>query len=126
MDNTVAKLRELTKVVAGDILKTSIEYKTTNGTAIGFGLFADENVAIQRVFFSAGTKFSNHIHDNADEYCILVSGCLIFSLNGKEPKITRGGVFIVNPLIQHSAHAIEDTWAIFVSIPPVVGYPGTM
>ena len=86
------KLKELTPKLHELILPISdnpgehiIEYKCAEGTAIAFGLYKEEDVGVQRVFMSKGTKFPEHNHEE-HEYILVYKG--------KVKKITNFGAFV--------------------------------
>lgn len=101
-----------------------IEYETGEGTGFGKGLYASEEVAVQRAYFSAGTVLPSHAHGETE---ILVSYRGKFKLvmgDGSEREYVPGEVALILPGTAHEARAVEDLWVIGITVPGSSGYPG--
>jgi len=110
-----------------------IEYNVPQGTAIGFGLYSMPEIAVQRVFMSKGTYFPSHTHDER-AYIIVYSGKLqmfkedddeksCFLCASDEHILIDGEAAFINPGCKHHGEALEDTWALIVTIPKGEGFP---
>lgn len=113
-------------------------YATTNdyGTFIGFGLYNDGDVAVQRVFMSRGTEVPEHAHEE-DEYVIIYKGTFEFAAKnggatckGKYGKLVGDTIVLkekdhiyIPSNVLHGGKMLEDTWIISVTIPAAAGYP---
>jgi len=114
---------------------TFTEYNVGDKTAIGFGLFKNDKIGVQRAFCNKSTEFPTHQHSE-QEYIILYQGkievfceevCIIkdYKLSNKtNPVILEGGdCAYFHPNTDHSIKILEDTWMIGIIIPSVEGYP---
>ena len=124
------KLKELTESLKPlhelikDCDENAIEYETIEGTLLGFGLYKSSDIAVQRIFMSKGSKIDKHIHEEAKEIGIVYKGKLIIKINNEEKVLEKGDIVYFNPKETHSARAEEDTWSLWITIPPSLGYPG--
>lgn len=101
-----------------------IEYETAKGTGFGNGLYADEDVAVQRAFFAKGAVLPMHQHEETE---ILVGYQGKFRLrfgDDSEREYMPGEVALILPGVPHQAEMIEDLWVIGVTVPGSPGYPG--
>jgi quercetin dioxygenase-like cupin family protein len=99
-------------------------YDVIDGEAMGFGLYNEERVAVQRVYVTSGSTFSLHNHD-ATEHIIVFEGEMIVN----KPDDLAGhkvltGESIVFPAHQdHEIYFPVGTWAIVVAVPSTEGFP---
>lgn len=100
-----------------------IEYKVKNGTSIGFGLLNQREVAVQKLFISAGTTFPTHRHSTQMEYGIIFVGELEITIDNEVKKLTRGDCIKFDPNTNHTLEAITDSWLITIAVPKIEGYP---
>ncbi len=126
-DEYLDKLRDLTPklsaFVPSDARSDVIEYETSCGTVIGFGLLAREEVAVQRVFLSFGSKFPRH-QLNETEFLIPYIGSLKVTINGETTLYKPGEACVLPPNTPHSTEAMEDTYIVAVTVPAdEKGYP---
>jgi quercetin dioxygenase-like cupin family protein len=99
-----------------------VEYEMDKGTAIAFGLWKQPNIAVSRTFFSGGSLFPEHSH-NEKEYLIVYQGQLDVTVEGKIISVTSGDTITICPGQAHSAEAIGDTRLIAITIPAAEGFP---
>jgi len=94
------------------------EYKVEQGTVLGFEVDRDDRGTVTKVFFSQGTVFPEHQHKSDIEHGIICKGRLkVLYHDGKEKEVGVGEVISMYPGEVQGRHALEDTWAIFVTIP---------
>ena len=112
-----------------------VEYNVKNGTSLGFGLFKNGTIAVQRAFGTKGTKFPEHQH-NEQEYIIVYEGEIeifcdnLFTINNcvandqTSPVILKeGDCAYFPPNTNHHLTYLQDSWIIGIIIPSVGGYP---
>ena len=129
-NNGMSVLRALTEALpdplsayVGNRGQGIIEYDLPAGHAIGFCLFANNAVSVQRAFLSAGATFPPHSHD-ANEYVLIYKGRGKSISEKGERVILEGECFHATPRERHTFMAIEDTWLIAITIPAdKEGYP---
>ena len=127
-DEIIDKLRELTTLLHSFVRYDSgkgsvIEYDTSCGTVIGFGLYKSEEVGIQRAFLLFGAILPRHRHDQT-EILIPYTGTLKVTIDGETKLYRPGEVCILPPNIPHTAEAVEDTYVVGVTVPAdKMGYP---
>lgn len=121
--------KQLTRSLTDNISKDSdvvIEYKTEEGRIIGHGLLKEDDVAIQKIFSSKGSKLEFYIH-KVREWLIVTKGKYSITIdtgNGLKKKILiRGDSVYMEPGTSHSAEALEDTYLIAITVPSDGGYP---
>jgi len=125
MEN-IEVIKELTPHLT-DMLNRSndgvIEYSVECGTVIGFGLFHNDVVAVQRAFASFGSLFSRHEHAE-HEILIVISGHMVV-IYDDETKVSLNSGESVNipPNTPHRVDVLDDTWMIGVTVPASEGYP---
>ena len=102
-----------------------IEYPAQQGTVIGFNLYHDKHIAIQRVFFSNGSITGDHTHGESVEMITITEGELVveFVDTGKRKTLKAGDGIKIDKGVGHQGLAIKDTWAIAVTIPADEGFP---
>jgi len=110
-----------------------IEYLVEDGSTFGFGLFKEDEVAVQRAFFSKGTIFPLHQH-NEHEYVMVYRGKLKIMCEGDSKNVycikdSKAADFIcpidlgIGDCVYfpsntiHGQTALKDTWAILITIP---------
>ena len=99
-----------------------VEYQVSEGTAIGIRVFANAEVTIQRCFLSKGTEFPCHQHAE-HEHLRILSGAWEYREDGRTITLLPGDGIYVVPETPHSGAALENTWILGISIPPMEGYP---
>ncbi len=100
-----------------------IEYKSEgDGTFMGFGLYTNSDVSVQRVFLSKGTIVSEHTHKER-EWGMVYKGKVLVRYRGEEHEYDVGSCLFCEVGESHSGIALEDTWVMFVTIPAGEGYP---
>ena len=126
MSDGLDKLEILTNNLPSLVKEESegyVEYKVGKGTSLGFNLYNNGDIAIQRAFLTKGTTFPTHVHENEIEILIIYkgSGKLITI---KEEKIFKSGETCrVEKGVPHSWEMLEDSWLIGITIPAGEGYP---
>ena len=121
-------LREITPILTkfvqdSDKSSDMINYDIDEGTALGFGVFNDGNIAIQRAFMSKDGVFPIHKHEEL-EILIVYSGKLEVSFHETKDKLIKApGIVYFNPGEVHCVRALEDSWMIGLTIPTAEGYP---
>ena len=100
-----------------------IKYDVGDGTAIGFNLYNNGEIAVQRTFLSKGTIFPEHIHSDSVEIIIIYKGKGRCNINGVSKEFGVGEYCFVDTGLPHSWEILEDTWLIGITIPATEGYP---
>ena len=127
-DRCFNKLKEITAnlIPLEDFIKLDsrmIEYKIENGTSFGFGLWTEENIAIQRAYMSKDSKFPSHIHSER-EWLIVYKGKVIVTMNDKSIELKIGDGIQIPADTSHYVITKEDSWIIGITIPANIGgYP---
>jgi len=122
LEKLVNELPILSAIVKGEE-KGHTEYITNSGTCIGFGLFNDGEVGIQRAYMSKGSVLPAH-HHRVKELLVVISGSISVNSDYAEDKILRQGDHVYfMPEDKHVVEALEDSWIIGVSVPSARGYP---
>ena len=110
---------------------TLIEYKTEgdNQTCIGWGLYKDNEVAVQRNFMSDGTKIAKHAH-GVVEWFLCVAGEVTITILGEdkdtilyEKTLTQGEGCHVDGNQWHRTEAHTDSKLLIVTIPADDTFP---
>ena len=130
MSESLVRLRKLTEELPTllDFVEREngnfIQYSpASDGTFLGFGLYKEKDVAVQKVFMSKGTEIAEHKHTET-ECGIIYKGKAKINYNGKESKLLeKGDSVIFKPNEPHSGIILEDTWMIFITVPAEEGYP---
>jgi quercetin dioxygenase-like cupin family protein len=123
----VKNLPDLSQLVTHQT-ERHIEYSVL-GTAIGFSLWYQSDVAVQRLFLLKETVFPEHNHQE-HEYVILVSGSIKRTGKGTiigphiNGVLNSGGCIYYAPGTPHSSEILENSWVISVTIPASEAYPG--
>ena len=131
-------LKELESIVNKLEIQSSFQNETYyeidgDGTFIGFGLFKDKHIGVQRVYMSKGTKIPEHCHKEA-EFTVCYLGSFILKcdtdhvmVNGKQESkkklLKPGDAAYFPPNSKHSGEMLEDSWVIAVTIPAAEEYP---
>jgi len=103
----------------------AVEYKVSKGGKC-FGnelLVRRDRIAVQDVFFAAGTAFPIHDHE-VREWGIVYEGVLEITCGDATVALGRGELMYFEPGETHAAYALENCSVLFVTIPPDPGYPG--
>lgn len=133
LSDNLRKLKEITPKLSKFIISKPnhdssnpgnfIEYSPNDGgTFLGFGLFKNTNIAVQRVFMSKGTKIPEHNHKEW-ECCITYSGNYILHYKEEDREMPPKSIAIFEPDKPHSGIMLEDTWIIAITIPASGDYP---
>lgn len=93
-----------------------IEYEVENGTALGCCLFKVPEVMVQRLFFSKGTTFHDHVHLER-EWFILYKGLMHIWTNKINKVLEPSCSMYMDSDTAHSGEALEDSWLIRIKIP---------
>jgi quercetin dioxygenase-like cupin family protein len=118
----LAYLRQLTAELPGMVAGT-IHYTVENGTCLGFSMWHDDEMAVQRAFMSKGTVFPAHIHPG-HEWVIIKSGHGRAHVVGQDPlDLTPGMGVHFEPGQEHTFEVTEDTWLLCLTVPADEGYP---
>lgn len=126
--NTIEKLRELTEQLPTPLLTglltdtcSHVEYEI-DGTCIGFALYHQPHIAVQRAFMSAGSLFTLHEH-KVHEFLLVYQGFITVTIDDEEHDVEPPDVCHIPPHTAHTVLAHEDTWMIGVTVPASEGYP---
>jgi quercetin dioxygenase-like cupin family protein len=129
MSENLKKLEELTLK-----LPSLVAHHTTNvdmvtylsrdgGSAcLGFRLWSEPGVAVQRSFLPRGCVLDDHHHDEK-EILVVYSGRMNVVFKDRTVSLSASDVLEIPPLSTHRAEAVEDTWCIGITIPAAEGYP---
>jgi len=120
------KLRELTKNLPPLVVKSKegkeVVYGSEEGSYYGYGIFKDDEVAVQRVFMAKGEKIPEHAH-REKEFGVVYKGGVRVKYGGKEKDYYRSDWMIFEPNELHSGVILENCWMILLTIPPAEDYP---
>ena len=125
---TLIELKKLTenipsiKDLASIKPATVQELETETGKLLMFGLYKDVNIAISRVFATAGTHMPVHSHTST-EYSLVWEGELRFNINDKEVICKAKDTYRIEPNTPHSVFWPVDTNLLAVVIPAEEGWP---
>ena len=129
----LSKLRKLTQEVNGLVYETvskevngDISYKTDdkiNEACLGYFLFKNPKVAVQRAHIKKGSILPQHEHKQ-NEYLIIYDGKIKVTINEQEQRIyTAGQSVYFPPKTLHCVEALEDAWVIGITVPASEVYP---
>jgi quercetin dioxygenase-like cupin family protein len=99
-----------------------IEYDVGDGTLLGFGLWHEPAVGVQRAFTSKGTVLARHMHDER-EWLIVYKGRLEVDYCGETIEVGEGDFVFFESHTAHLVKALKDTWLLGVTVPVAEGYP---
>ena len=127
---SLKKLRKLTNTLADlqvncNSDKSKIQFEAGPGKCMTNGLYKVNDVAVLRASFSKGSTIPEHQHKTATEFFILYEGKLKIECDGEEWIVSKLDHFKVVKGKTHTITALEDTLAIFVTIPADKNYPET-
>ena len=128
LEELIPRLDEM--ILAGGNPKGFVEYETDIGTCLGFTLYKNKQIAVQRTFLTKGTEFPKHVHDKETEIIIIFQGKgkrIIYNDDGSikdEKIIDEGDCDRIEKGTLHSWYMLEDTWMIGITIPASEAYPG--
>jgi quercetin dioxygenase-like cupin family protein len=111
-------MKMLAELIEGKREKVLLYKGGTEGHCLYYG----KDMAVQREFFPAGTKFEEHSH-NATEILVVVSGKFFSTSVFIATDTPVAAVIIFPPHIPHSHFAETDCWIVGVLVPGEVGYP---
>lgn len=104
-------------------IRSYIEYEVEEGTAIGFGLLNQKEIAVQKLFLSKGTIFPTHYHLEEHEFIVVFQGSLEIEESGFKHVLKEKDCVKLEAGKNHKGLALEDCWIIVISIPSIEGYP---
>ena len=127
MNDNIRKLEELTprlpKLVNSFGSGAVAVYLAEQGSSmLGFNLWKESRIAVQRCFAPKGSVLGTHCHDET-EILIVYSGRMRFMVEGVEHIIGPADILRLEPGRTHNAEALEDSWALGITIPAAEGYP---
>ena len=93
-----------------------------NGECLGVGLYRNKDVAVQKIFMSKGARLELHGHRET-EYGIMYKGSIKMVVDGKEHIIKQNQCIRIPSSKTHTAHTLEDSWMIWITIPASEDYP---
>jgi unsaturated pyranuronate lyase len=76
-----------------------------------------DQVMVARILMKKGCLVPEHSHHN-EQISQIVSGALLFKIEGKELTLAAGEFLFIPPNVPHSALALEDTIAFDTFTPP--------
>jgi quercetin dioxygenase-like cupin family protein len=76
-----------------------------------------DRTMIAHIFLKKGCIVPAHSHDN-EQMTYIISGALLFTVNGKEIMLRAGDVMHIPPNVVHGAVTVEDTLDMDVFTPP--------
>jgi len=94
-----------------------------DGTAFAFPLFYNKDVAVSRVFMSAGTGFTDHVHKKSIEIVTCYKGKMSITYNCKTVVLKEGETHSIPSNTLHDAKGITDCFFIAITIPSDEFYP---
>lgn len=101
----------------------AVEYRV-DGTCIGFNLWNEDRISVQRCFLSSGAVFPEHTHKKSTEWIIVYSGALRVKYGEEDFTTVVPGEGVQIAIGQlHTVESLEDTWMIAVTVPADPGYP---
>lgn len=125
------RLRILTSNLSGSSVSESsfsrvpdISYLVSCGECVGWRVYHDDSVAIQRAFMKKDTILEQHLHEKITEILIVLSGKVLVTIDDSSNIIltSRQSIYFP-PFTLHKVVAIEDTCLIGITIPPEELYP---
>ena len=100
-----------------------VKYECEGGQADGLSLFNVRDVAVQTCHIPIGVTFPAHIHIER-EHVILYRGRARVRVEGRpDVELRVGDAIDVPPNVAHTFEALEDCWAIGVTVPASPVYP---
>jgi quercetin dioxygenase-like cupin family protein len=75
------------------------------------------SIMVARITMKRGCIVPEHSHYH-EQISHILSGCLEFTIGGKQIPVRAGGLLVIPPHLPHSAVALEDTLAIDTFSPP--------
>jgi len=121
MTNNLPNLLALT-TLQGITSSHAVEHRVEGGTSLGFGLWWQPELAIQRIFMSAGARYPKHQHAES-EWILVVSGRLLLHVDNGDKELAPQGMRYFLPHEAHGATALEDCWQLCITMPASDGYP---
>jgi len=100
------------------------EYKVEKGYSVAYCLLDTPTISVCRNYFSPGTVFLPHVHENKVEYLICYEGR--YKVTGRKTGdvvIEKGGSVKLEAGELHGGEALEQTWLLAITIPPDEGFP---
>ena len=94
------------------------------GTGLSWNLLSQKEVGVARWFFSSGSVFPKHHHDEVE--CLIVYFGQInlhFTESGNDVVLGAGAVINIDAGVEHSAEMLTDTWCIAITMPRSPDWP---
>ena len=134
LEDSIEHLEELTNnlpavptienmVKSDSTTRNYVSYDVVKGSIIGIPIMWDDNMAIQKIFSSAGSEFKTHVHENSIEMVVVISGQLIIKCEDAEYVVNPQEIHTMEKNRPHNAITPVDTWIIAVTIPADEFYP---
>ena len=99
-----------------------VDYKTTKGMIISWGLYNEDGVSVARTKFAANSEFPVHSHEEK-EFISVYAGELTMYIEGKVNVLGVGDSLVICPGQSHYATNKDLTKIICMTIPATVGFP---
>jgi quercetin dioxygenase-like cupin family protein len=80
-------------------------------------IITGDRAMLAHIFLKKGCVVPAHSHDN-EQMTYVISGALLFTINGREILLKAGEVMHIPSNVVHSAVAVEDTLDMDVFCPP--------
>ena len=128
LPKNLIKLKALTEVLDfGAVVRKSDtpeikEFEVDHGTSYMVGLYKANDLAVARVYSSAGCKFPPHQHDEW-ELIIVYQGEIHLNFDDKVIKLKEKEFYYVEPGIKHGAFYPVDSWVLCVTMPASPDFP---
>ena len=98
-------------------LKGRIDFNLQKGEAFALNLFTEDDVHISRMFMKQESISPYHLHDDADEYFIIVSGELTYLDEYRKLDLKTRDFVVVSKDTAHLLISKTDVGMIVVTIP---------
>lgn len=92
------------------------------GQCVIHGLYKNQDVAIARVYISAGSRMQEHFHCER-EVAGVESGAVVFLVDGDSIEVSRHFTIDIPPNVPHEVVAVEDSWLWVATMPASVDFP---
>jgi quercetin dioxygenase-like cupin family protein len=117
----VAQLKEITEKLT---TQHTAVYRVDRGCSVGWGLYKNDDIAVQRNELAPGTVFPEHTHKDMAEWIIVYKGRIRFTHgDGETATLGVGDSIKFEPNTPHRAEVLELCHLIGVTIPADEGYP---
>lgn len=124
MNERKRAVAELSEMINGSTDSAVTNYVVDSGCSVGWGLYKDGRIAVQRNELSAGTIFPAHTHTDKAEWIIVYNGSIRFWYGDTDTVVLQVGDSLkLEPNVPHSAEVLELCHMIAITIPADEGYP---